>query len=295
MLISTFDRTLHILQIINKTPYLVTYICRDMEKDEEYVLNGFLQPETYQKLIPIILEQGKIYFTDFAEYFSSDGIFYLMFRFQKGKPLIESCQNLHMLERLEYSRRLIEQIILQDMPLIFQYEVLLPENILITEDENVRFYYKFSENLGQKSINFHDIELRLLEILKNILGHELDMQYSDKLLELCQNLKNGGVYQVFTDIYSDFIQASDELKNQKGELISKKYRFKLWESLKKNFEKIWKWILILAILASTMLIFFEMFEKPKEDKSDIPITQIGTLIIRENQPAYSTTVTKTGN
>ena len=81
MLIHTPVRQLHVLRILQKTADAVSYVCTDVLENvpQYYLLNGFLQQETYSYLIPMIIEQQKEYFTDFIEYFSSDGIFYLMF------------------------------------------------------------------------------------------------------------------------------------------------------------------------------------------------------------------------
>lgn len=291
MLICTPNRTLHVLQIMQQTQRIVTYVCTDMAEDDprSYLLNGFLQAEVYQNLIPLILEQKNAYFTDFIESFSADGIFYLLFRYQEGVPLLRQCKHAEMEQRLEYTRCLIEQMVLQDMPLLFQYAVLLPDRIWLTENKQVQFYYQLPDTLGQEAVSFHDVELRLLELVKQLLYHELEMQYSDCLLDFCKALRDGGVYCDYAAIYAAFSGVNQELNAQKGHLVSKKYRFQLWEACKKHSQKIRRCLVLLIIAASAALLFYETFGKSGQAETDTQLTQIGTLVIRENQPAVTTT------
>jgi len=278
---------------MQKTSKIVTYVCTDMAEDEQeiYILNGFLRAEAYQNLIPMILEQKNAYFTDFVEYFSADGVFYMLFRYQKGVPLLQKVKYMDMEQRLEYTRLLIEQMVLQDMPLVFQYAVLLPDLILITEKKQVHFCYQLPETLGQEPVCFHDVELRLLELVKRLLYHELEMRYSDNLLNFCQALQKGDVYFDYATLYASFSVINQELNAQKDHLISRKYRFQLWESCKKHGRKIRRCLLFLIIAVSAGVLLYEHFGKIKQSESEIQLTQIGTLVIRENQPVITTTVT----
>lgn len=297
MLIYTLDHTLHVLQIIRQTSTVVTYICTDMTENEPhtYILNGFLKTESYHYLIPLILEQNNSHFTDFIESFSADGIFYMLFKYQNGVPLIKQCEHADMEQRLEYIRRMIEQMVLQDMPVVFQYAVLISEQILLTVEKHVQFRYDLPDDFGQDSVTFHDVELRLLELLKQILSHELEMMYSDNLMDFCKKLLNGGSYKDYTSIYAEFCEVKNELTNKSNNFVSKKYRFQLWESIKKYGNKIWQFIIVLIIIISAAAMLYEMFEKSEENESEAPIRQIGTLIIKENQSVNTTMVVLTEN
>lgn len=290
MLICTPNRRLHVLQIMQQEKTIVTYVCTDMSEDESelYLLNGFLKTETYKKLIPLILKQKKVYFTDFIESFSAEGIFYLLFRYKKGVPLFKQCRYENMEQRLEYTRLLIEQMVLQDMPVMFQYAVLLPERIWITDDKKIQFYYQLPDSLGQDTITFHDMELRLLETIQELLHHEIKMKYSESLLDFCKSLQNGNVFCNYAEIYAAFSAVNQEFKNQKGNLISKKYRFQLWESCKKHSKKIWRCFVFFVAVASVIFLIYENFINIEKKETDSKITQIGTLIIKENQPAETT-------
>lgn len=287
MLIHTPVRQLHVLRILQKTADAVSYVCTDVLENvpQYYLLNGFLQQETYSYLIPMIIEQQKEYFTDFIEYFSSDGIFYLMFRYYDGIPCMEAAEHANMETRLEYVRQMLEQMILQAMPAVFQYALLDPEHIKVTESHQVKFLYQFSGTFAEREIDFHEIELRLLQLIQMLLIPELAMRYSLKLLEFCKDLEHGNEFRDYQSLYIAYTEIQRELVAQKGNLVSHKYQFQLWEKVKQKFY-IFRNILVTAVIVAAVgMLIYQTFWKQDSRNDTTRFKQIGTLIIRENQPA----------
>jgi len=287
MLIHTLVRQLHVLRILQKTNDTVTYVCTDVRENvpQYYLLNGFLQQSTYSRLIPMIIEQQREYFTDFIEYFSADGIFYLLFRYYEGIPCLEAAEHADMETRLEYVRQMIEQMILQAMPPVFQYVLLDPEHINITQSKQVKFLYQFPAEFAEREVSFHEIELRLLQLIRMLLIPELAMRYSLKLLEFCNDLEHGNEYHDYQSLYIAYTEIQRELVSQKGNLVSQKYQFQLWEKIKHRFKIFRNLLVILVIAAAVGMLLYQNFWKPETHSETTIFTQIGTLIIRENQPA----------
>lgn len=286
MLIHTPNHQLHVLRILQQNNSVVTYICTDITEDPHtYLLNGFLQSRSYQQLIPMVMEQKNAYFTDFVEYFSADGIFYMLFRCWEGTPVLEKADAEDMETRLEYVRCLLEQLVLQSMPLAFQYAVLLPERVVVTERKQVRFRYLLPEQFGQREIQFHDMELRLRELVEKLLIPELSMRYSLALLAFCRNLDKGGVYTDLQAIYAAYTAIQQELLAQRGHLVSHKIQFQLWEKCKQHAAAVRRVVAVLAIAAAAVLIVWQTFLKQEIREKETDLAQIGSLSIRENQPA----------
>ncbi|MBQ3566744.1 MAG: hypothetical protein IJA12_06145 [Oscillospiraceae bacterium] len=287
MIIRTQNRTLHILQTLEKTDSSVTYVCSDMNETEnrQYILNGLLNTEAYQIQIPLVMDlQQSSRFTDFADCFSSDGIFYLLFLYSDGSPFMDICESSRK-QRLDAVKMLIEKMVLQDMPFFMQQEILAPEKICFAKEDVLGFRYMISGNLACTETDIHTIELSLLGIIKKVLHDEIEMRYCDELMTFCGNLSNGGVYADYTDIYAGFSSAYQAFEAEQKELVSKRYRFQLWETLKKHGKKIKRVLLLLIIAAVAVIAVYEILKALEPEAESEPIQQIGDLIIRENQPA----------
>ena len=287
MLIYSPDRQLHVLQILQKTTETAAYICTDLAEEESrtYILNGCLNTGRYQKLIPLIMRSKNDCFTDFVEYFSADGVFYMLFRYRAGIPVMQKAEHEGMERRMEYVRCMLEQIILQSLPPEFQYDVLRPERILITEKGKLRFLYMPDTDFGSVDRTFHDVELRICQMIEMILMPELSMRYSTELSELVRDLRNGGVFQDHPSLYTRYTSIQRSLIEQKGHLVSHKRKFLVWENVKKFLVAFRYVAAVIVIIAAFALIGYQTFVL-REKKADTPqLTRIGTQTIDENQPA----------
>ena len=293
MLIYTPNRQLHVLRILQKTDTTVTYVCTDIAEEEakNYILNGYLDVKRYQELIPMVMQQKNAYFTDFVEYFTTDGVFYMLFRYQDGIPVRKKADKDDMETRMEYVRRVLEQIILQSMPLEFQYDVLRPERILITGNHEVRFLYMLDEHFGEDEVESHDVERRISEIIEMLLMPELSMRYSLELLDLVRDLKDGGIYKDYQSLYTAYTAIQQDLLSQKGHLVSHKRQFQIWEKVKKHFVTVRRVVAVVIIVAAIAVMGYQTFFKKEKKAEESPLTQIGTLTIRENQPSTTEAAT----
>lgn len=295
MLIYTPNRQLHVLRILHKSDATITYVCTDIAEEEakNYILNGYLDVERYQELIPMVMEHKNAYFTDFVEYFSTDGVFYMLFRYQDGIPVRKKADRDDMETRMEYVRRVLEQIILQSMPLVFQYDVLRPENILITGNHEVRFLYMLDEHFGEDEVEFHDVERRISEMMEMLLMPELSMRYSLELLDLVRDLKDGGIYKDYQSLYTAYTAIQQDLLKQKGHLVSHKRQFQIWEKFKKHFVTFRRVLAVVIIVAAILVMGYQTFFKQEKKAEESPLTQIGILPIRENQPSTTEATSET--
>ena len=148
----------------------------------------------------------------------------------------------------------------------------------------MQFFYNLSELAAGEPAAFHDAELACLEILKKLFAEELEMQYSQDLLSLCRALMEGEQYHSYAELYAAYGVVYDDLKSRMNHLVSGKYRFRLWEKIKKNFPKIRNAFLLLLGTAAVLVLLYQLFFSEKETEETTPITQIGTLVIKENQP-----------
>ena len=287
MLIYTPSRQLHVLQILRKTDETVTYICTDLAEEisQHYILNGYLEIQRCQTLIPLIIKNQNDFFTDFADYFSSDGVFYMLFRYHQGDIVDEKVANDSMESRLEYVRRILERIILQSIPQVFQYDILRPERVLITPRSKVRFLYMPEVSFGEKNITFSDVEKRIADLIEIILMQEISMQYSLELIDLVRDLRTGGFYKDISQLYIKYTDIQQTLLSQKDDLVSHKMKFQIWEKVKKVFSVFRYVAAFIIIVAAILLAGYQFFYTKEEKTEDTSITQIGTQIIIENQTA----------
>lgn len=289
MLIYTASRQLHILQILHKTDETVSYICTDLKEEISrcYILNGYFDIRRCQTLIPLIMEDQNEYFTDFADYFSVDGVFYMLFRYEQGTSVKEKAAIENMEKRLEFVRCILERIILQSMPQIFQYDILRPECILITEKYEVRFLYMPDVSFGEQNITFCDVEKRIDDIIEIILKPELSMQYSTELSEMVHNLQTGGFYKDISQIYIKFTEIRQSLLSQQENLVSHKLKFQIWEKIKKFFSLFRYIAAIIIIIAAILLTGYQLLFTKNKKEEETSVAQIGTQIIRENESSTS--------
>lgn len=283
MLIQTYKRDYYIIKRKNTTEEQDSFICEENEKKNglQYLLLHIKKKERAYQLIPIFSQlKNHTVFQDYIDCFSKDGDFYLVFQYEKEKTLELKLKEIcSFRERLEIGKRLLEKMILLDMPYYIQYDVLTKEKIMISEHLEVFFCYELSEYQQYSSITIKYIIERLQCIIQQLFIEELKGNYSIWINEFYESLKQNEFYTYF-DIYQAYNKMYEQL------LTDNAYQYmrpnikvmKVWDKFKKVVHRIRPVISTIVVLGLILYLVISGFSH-KTLKEGTEIISIGTMKI----------------
>lgn len=270
------------MQIARKTDNYEYMVC----SDEESCLYDVIKVTGYNmicEIMPLLNEQKKNKkFTDFQDCFSQNNVFYAVFQHNDDRKLSDYLKKseYNVYERLEILKNLTEKIVMNDIPAEFQTDILMSENICISDSMNISFRYDFEHISEYKNFSIADMQKALLGITKKILGNGYKSSELDKY---CSALEKGS-YSRYIEIYSGYIRAYEEIKNNLSEETLKRQSrwLKIWEKIKALLKMIKPFAVCLIIIIALLYLLFTSLGYDKEDKSQYSTYKsIGSLIIKE--------------
>lgn len=283
MVIRTLKYTLRVMKTLAETEKASVYICTDLSDGHAYVLNIFRDASAFGDIMPLFLsEKNGGSFNDFIDCFSMHGFLYALFKYYYGKPLM-SLTGLSLAERLEYCRQLAEYMVLQGMSPVLQASLLRGDRAVIG-DGCSRFVYCFPDELGGGESGFGCVSEAFSELVGRLFSQELEMMYSEKLTRFCA--RDTETANSYKELYERFCVIYDDLNAHIDELVSGKPQFRALEKVKSAVpavKRVFLAVFVAAVVGLAAYVCFSGNEKPEY----VPIEQIGTLVIEENDDTIS--------
>ncbi len=287
MNIKTIDRDFYVLHIMEKSDDYEYMLCIDNleEKNNKYDILKVKNYSLICKVMPLLNEQLKNRkFTDFKECFSQDNVFYAVFKHNDNIKLAEKLENtsLSIIERNEIMKNLAEKIVMTNIPYPVQTDILLSDGITISESLSVGFKYNLKNISDYQKMDFKSFQKALSKITEKLFEKEIKNNVSDKLNEYLNNLKNGN-YNERIEIYSEYVEIYEELKNNaNNENPKKKSRLqKFIERIKAILRLIKPFAVALLIISALLYLLYTLFGYEEDTGKYNTYKSIGTLPVKE--------------
>ena len=154
MTIRTSEKIYPVVGIKEQNENYDIYICRDAATRELCSILRLKDSTLFPVLVNWLTDISEhASFTDYRGYFMDSEMLCIVLRYSQGITLAAklTTESVPLRERLEIGRKILEKIILQDIPDSFLSKCLDPEQIIIGNDLSVSFNYPVSDILNSRS------------------------------------------------------------------------------------------------------------------------------------------------
>ena len=288
MTIETLKHQYYILQKVRETEKIDHFLCREeMGNNKKALYDVFKIKERslVVKLILIFTEQmSNVAFTDFCECFSKDGDLYLVFVHKKTVSLLEKLEreNCSRKERSLIGKKIMEQILLLNMPDFLADDILNVRQIQISPAMDVSFLYELKEIDRFETVTIQKIQDKLSAVLELLFSYEISLQISEDITVFLKQLKQGE-YAEYMQIYQAYLQLLERLENAETVLKPNTFWFRVWDKVKEIWKKLKSFILVFVVIGVVGYLIYSIMNPVPNTEERFLFQRIGTLTIIEGQ------------
>lgn len=254
MIIETYDKVYSVVQHRVTGLHKDIYICKNKEDGQLYTIIRIKDKKNTAKIVEFICEQKRnAKFSDFVEYFAYKEDLHIVFQYIRGMELERRLKQVCTLEeRMEIGKKLLEKLVLFQLPPYFLCQCLELNNIFVTDSLEVNFDYTLDKVEEYEIYTNRQAEAYLYRVIYILFAKELKknvIEPMDKFLKKIQTDENFECLQ----IYKSYCECCDRIRKIPDEelAVSKNWFYRFWEKVK-SFHKVIKGSLLL-------LIFFGVF------------------------------------
>ncbi len=282
MILRTYEHDYPVIGITESTEKYDTYICRDISGGGLCRIMSIKDSSLFTDLVSRLTDTiDREAFTDYREHFIYDGRLCIAMRYSQGMTLASklSTESVPFKERLELGRRLLERVVLQDIPDYFLAKCFVPEQITVASDLSVSFNYPIEDIITDSRQNGRE---NIVKVLSKLFEHETERKVPDVLMDFLKRLPELTERRML-DVYAEYYILMGKLSNyNENDEQPKTFWFKLWDKIKKLL-KILKKILIFALIAASVgYLIYTIIDPHKNDNSNGHFKSIGTVTIQNS-------------
>lgn len=265
---------------------LETYLCKEINDKSPvlYRVVRIINRELTYKLITFFMEQkNNIAFVDYYDCFSKDGNLYLVFSNNEYQPFMNKLkqEDCVLKERLEIGKRILERVLLLNIPTILLYDVLSEGSIGVSDSLEIAFDYNLVSIPLFDKVQMKDVQERFHVLFNHLFAHELLTMASDDIMNFIKRLSEVEVQNCF-EIYQNYEALYEKLSNTETlQSIKPNTRaFRSWEFIKK-IGKVIKPLFMLAILGLIIgYLVYSIIQLNTDVTEVINYQKIGTITIK---------------
>ena len=283
MVISTFEHDYPVLGVKETNTVYNCYICRNISGGGLCRILSIKEKALFSGLTGWLTDTiNKSAFTDYIEHFIFDDKLCIVMKYKEGISLSTKLEteSLPFKERLELGRRILERIVLQDIPDYFLAKCFTPDCIIISSDMTVNFNYPIFDITVDRTANGRK---NIEPVLRLLFAKELEKKVPDLLMDFFKRLPELTEERMI-DLYSEYYSLMLKLDNyEENSEQPKTIWFKIWDAIKKVFRVLKKILIIVLILASIGYLIYTIMDPNKDQNSKGHFSSIGTLEIDKNR------------
>ncbi len=282
MVIRTFEHEYPIIGVKENTEKYDSYICRDVASScmcrIMSIKDRSLFPELASWLTDNIKREA---FTDYREFFIYDDKLCIVMKYTEGTTLSKklSTESVPLRERLELGRRLLEKIVLQDIPDYFLAGCMTPEQIVVEKDLSISFNYPIEDILtGREQNGRKNIET----VFRLIFDRELQRKVPEVLMKFFEKLPvllSGRMIDLYSEYY--LLMGALEGYNENND-EPKTFWFKLWKKIRKILGILKKIVIFALIALSVWYLIYLIIDPDKNKSSNGHFHSIGLVEIKND-------------
>lgn len=256
MLIRTCENEYTVLRQTESDDLREVFICKNYARNDnnEYSVVRIKDISLMKRLTLIFTDTALTEpFTDFIECFNDMDSLCLVFAFRRSRKFLETISGKHcsLPERMEVGAKLLEKMVLQNMPLFVQTGALDLNNIFVTESLDVEFSYTLNRLTDFDKTTDRDVYKLLAEIFKLIFKKEIEREILADIDIFLKKL-DAGKFKSYIEVYDEYAKLTNKIRSLTDEEIGLKngFLFRAWNGLKTIFSALKKVIIALLIIAA---------------------------------------------
>ncbi len=234
--------------------------------------------------VKFLLEQTKnSSFVDFFDYVTKPDYLYVFMRYEEHDTVEDKLdnENCRLVERLEIMKKIIEKIIILNMPIYFLNSIMCKERIFVSRELDITFDYDLYDLAQFDKVTRADVSKKLAELFRFVFKREIEMKAIDEIDALIRVLEDDRVeldedlMRIFYPIYTGYQESTV--------VVPKTAKFKSWEKIKslgKYVELVGKITVLVVALAYLGLSIKNL---TAESEVNTNFTTIGTQEIRNTE------------
>lgn len=256
MFIQTYEQSYQVISHVLNNDMGEIYICRDISTDLEYTLLRIKDKDIVPELMVYLNMTVKKSFTDYRARFVFEGDLCLVFSYYRGLSLSDKLTNEYssLKERMTIGQRILDRMVLLDMPLYFLKNCLTKERIVVKPSLEVSFNYVPGDIRYFAAANDRGVLTGFASVFNMLFADELTRESVPPInrfysaLQKEYNLDN-------IQLYKDYLEMCREVELIPEEDIKKPKSkwFLLWEKVKNSFKAVKK--ILAAVLFVVAVIY----------------------------------------
>jgi len=286
LFIQTYERGYQVISHVLSNDIGEIYICRDISADQEYTVLRIKDKDIIAELMVYMNQTIKDTFVDFKERFVFEGDLCLAFQYHRGSSLSAKLKHEYcsLNERMTMGKKILDRIVLLDMPLYFLKNCLSGERIIVRPGLDISFNYVPSDILHFAEVDDREVFTAFTAIFDLLFADELTKQSAPPINNFYAELHREQHFDSI-ELYKQYAQMCREVEIIPEEEINKPKSkwFLLWERVKKKFGTFKKILGVLLLILSVVYLAYTI-----GDAANPTITQvqhfefIGTLEIDQD-------------
>lgn len=297
MIISIPGHDYYVIQKFYENNYLDVLLCSELTKENEapaqqigssgakYRIIRIMDKKLIYELLPFFAEQkSNTAFTDYCGCFSKDGFLNLVFTHSDYTGLFDKLKNelCPLRERIEIGKKLLEHIIMQNVPDFILYDALAADNVTVSNALDIKFNYRLESALQHASIGIDDVRDRLKIIYERLFDYEIQRMASAEIDDFLNDLGKTRFGNYF-EIYKRYEQLYDKLLA--GELAAavrpNTFLFRLWARIKRLIKYVRPAISFVLMALMVAYLLYTILHREVDAAKVFNYQQIGTVEIIE--------------
>ncbi len=280
MLLQTFENDYKVTCVKERAIEYDYYICKNENKGGFFSVLAIKNKKLFPSVISFLADIDKIKaFTDYIEYFLFEDKLCVVMRYTQGISLRNKTANesLTINERLEIGRKLLERVVLQEIPDFFLCRCFCFENIVVENDLSVSFNYPVNDISDIAPCSHEDAMNSISTVLTELFSYEIERKVPEVMVAFFRNLP-ALLEEDMIEIYSAYHEMMTAIGNiPKDELEEpNSVWFKLWDKMKAFFSFMKKVVMAGFIIAALAYLIYTI-DGAKADGGGKTFDSIGTV------------------
>lgn len=288
MVIQTPDRSYQVISRKNEGETFEILLGRNPQtEDIVYTLLRFFKPEEIRQILERNLLQKELTnnFVDYKESFLWQDSLIMVFIHRQGISLKQwlAKETIPLSQRLEMGKRLLERLLLLNMPEYLLCGILNPECILVTDAMEIVIQYEPTESIliGLEQNPAGILSKCFYDVFSLLFQKEEKEQSSKELHDFLERLQQEPYQDVFY-IYQIYDRLQDELlgRGNVNQLVPNTW-LNRWKERGLRLLSLGEKILPLLAVVITMVVLIYLITRSQQEEAEpFIIDQIGTLQIQ---------------
>lgn len=288
MIIETLKHQYYILQKISETEQMEHFLCQEEAEDKRKILYDVFKIKERSLVVKLILifteQMSNKAFTDYCDCFSKNSELYLVFLHKSSTSLQDKLkkEDCSRAERIMIGKKIMQQILLLDMPDFLMYDILDVTQIQVSQAMDISFLYKLKEISEFEAVTIDKIQEKLSCVMELLFEYEISLQISEDIDTYLKQLKQGS-YTDYVQIYQEYLHLIEKLEQNEPMLKPNTFWFRVWDKIKNIWWKIKPFLFVFVVLGVVAYLVYSILHPQPSKEEPFQFQRIGTLVIEETQ------------